>query len=80
MPAPSLESFPNKISEPPADSVATLGRVVDEVVVLQTPPWLLSIGEHYEDFTQVSDDEVMACLRPNATQVPRGAAEVPSPA
>lgn len=64
----------------PADIVATLGRVVDEVVVLQTPPWLLSIGEHYEDFTQTSDDEVMACLRRTATPVPRGAAEVPSPA
>ena len=29
----------------------------------QRPPWFLSIGEHYEDFRQTSDDEVVACLQ-----------------
>jgi putative phosphoribosyl transferase len=47
----------------PEDIVATMGRVADEFVVLQTPPWFFSIGEHYEDFRQTSDDEVVACLQ-----------------
>jgi len=46
----------------PEDSVATMGRVADEIVVLQTPTWFSSIGEHYEDFRPTKDDEVMACL------------------
>lgn len=44
-------------------SVATMGRVADEFVVLQTPAWFLSIGEHYRDFRQTSDAEVVACLQ-----------------
>jgi putative phosphoribosyl transferase len=47
----------------PEDIVATMDRVADEFVVLQTPPWFFSIGEHYEDFRQTSDDEVVACLQ-----------------
>lgn len=64
----------------PRESVETLGRVADAFVVLETPPWFLSIGEHYEDFTQTSDDEVMACLRRTATPVTTRVAEVPRPA
>jgi predicted phosphoribosyltransferase len=36
--------------------------VADEVVILLTPPWLGSIGEFYEDFTQVDDAEVIRLL------------------
>jgi len=43
----------------PEDSLATMGRVADEFVVLQRPPWFLSIGEYYEDFRQTSDNEVL---------------------
>ena len=32
----------------PEDSVATMGRVADEFVLLQTPTWFFSIGEPYE--------------------------------
>ncbi|HEY7524728.1 MAG TPA: phosphoribosyltransferase [Candidatus Limnocylindrales bacterium] len=46
----------------PADLVATMGRVADEFVAVRRPGWLLSIGEHYEDFTQTSDDEVRRLL------------------
>ena len=61
----------------PEDSVATMGRVADEFVALQTPTWFLSIGEHYEDFRQTSDDEVVACLQ-RATKPAIGqVAEVP---
>ena len=61
----------------PEDIVATMGRVADEVVVLQTPTWFSSIGEHYEDFRQTSDDEVMVCLQRAATPVIDQAAQVP---
>ncbi len=47
----------------PEDSVATMGRVADEFVVLQRPAWFLSIGENYQDFRQTSDAEVVACLQ-----------------
>lgn len=60
----------------PEDSVATMGRVADEFVVLQRPPGFLSIGEHYEDFRQTSDDEVVASLE-RAAERARGLAEVP---
>jgi putative phosphoribosyl transferase len=45
-----------------------MGRVADEFVVLQTPPWFFSIGEYDEDFRQTSDDEVVACLQRPANQ------------
>lgn len=59
----------------PDDIVARMGRVADELVVLQTPTWFLSIVEQYEDFRQITDDEVVACLsgprtRPSA-RLPR---------
>jgi predicted phosphoribosyltransferase len=62
----------------PADCVATTGRVADEFVVLQTPTWFLSIGEHYEDFRQTSDDEVVALLQRAAKRATGRGAEVPA--
>jgi predicted phosphoribosyltransferase len=47
----------------PRDSVATMGRLADEFVALQRPMWFLSIGEHYQDFSQVSDEEVVGLVR-----------------
>lgn len=61
----------------PEDSVATMGRVADEFVVLQTPTWFFSIGEHYEDFRQTSDDEVVAFLQRAAERAIGQAAQVP---
>lgn len=46
----------------PRETVRSLERVVDEVVVLATPDWFGAIGEWYVDFAQVSDDEVVALL------------------
>jgi predicted phosphoribosyltransferase len=34
----------------------------DEVVVLLTPAWLGAIGEFYDDFAQLTDDEVIRLL------------------
>lgn len=39
-----------------------LSRMVEEVVILETPEWFFGIGQFYEDFAQVGDAEVIACL------------------
>ena len=46
----------------PEDIVAAMHGVADEVVVVDTPPWILSIGEFYEDFAQTSDEGVVSLL------------------
>jgi predicted phosphoribosyltransferase len=40
-----------------------IDREADEVVCLETPAILYAIGYHFRDFSQVSDDEVVATLR-----------------
>lgn len=45
------------------DSIARLRRVVDEVVCVQQPRWFTAVGEFYDDFGQVSDEEVARLLR-----------------
>ncbi len=39
-----------------------LNSLVDEVVVLHTSEWFFGIGQFYEEFLQVEDHEVIACL------------------
>jgi predicted phosphoribosyltransferase len=46
----------------PAQALRTLGREVDELVVLATPDPFYAVGQWYSDFTQVSDDEVIELL------------------
>jgi putative phosphoribosyl transferase len=46
----------------PPRIVAELKALVDEVVVLHTSEWFFGIGQFYEEFPQVEDDEVIACL------------------
>lgn len=46
----------------PPDTVAKLRGYADEVVCLQTPWGFQAVGQFYEDFDQVSDDEVIALL------------------
>jgi putative phosphoribosyl transferase len=43
-------------------AVAMLGREADDVVVLQAPPLLMSIGEWYVRFDQLEDAEVLRLL------------------
>lgn len=52
----------------PADTVAAIAAEVDEVVCLEQPEFFHAIGNHYADFHQVPDDEVIAALR--AAEVP----------
>ncbi len=44
------------------DSAARLREEADEVVCLLMPPLLHGVGQWYRDFSQVSDDEVVAAL------------------
>jgi predicted phosphoribosyltransferase len=45
------------------DTVALLRPLVDEIVAVETPEPFGAIGMWYDDFGQVSDDEVRALLR-----------------
>jgi len=47
----------------PMDTIAELAGLVDEVVCLATPEPFRAIGLHYEDFHQLSDDEVIAAMQ-----------------
>jgi putative phosphoribosyl transferase len=46
----------------PPRIVAELKALVDEVVVLHASEWFFGIGQFYEEFPQVEDEEVIACL------------------
>ncbi|MDI6637570.1 MAG: phosphoribosyltransferase [Bacillota bacterium] len=46
----------------PPDSVARLEAEADEVVVLSRPVPFFAVGQFYEDFSQVSDEEVQDIL------------------
>ena len=46
----------------PDDIVARFAGYADEVVCLQTPAFFFAVGQGYRNFTQTSDDEVIALL------------------
>jgi len=46
----------------PADTVQRLKQIVSDVVVLCAPVVFMAVGTFYEDFEQVSDDEVVAIM------------------
>jgi putative phosphoribosyl transferase len=46
----------------PPETTARLGAACDAVVVLQTPYAFSAVGEWYDRFDQVGDDEVRAAL------------------
>jgi putative phosphoribosyl transferase len=47
----------------PADVVDRMGELTDEVVCLQAPARFRAVGQWFQDFRQVSDDEVRGLLR-----------------
>ncbi len=49
------------------DVLSRLRKAVDEVVCLETPDPFYAVGEHYRDFHQVTDAEVMEALDEAAT-------------
>ncbi|OLT00464.1 phosphoribosyl transferase [Pseudonocardia sp. CNS-004] len=46
-----------------SDRVSGLRAEVDELVCLETPRWLVGVGQFYADFRQTSDDEVVDLLQ-----------------
>ncbi|HEX2136296.1 MAG TPA: phosphoribosyltransferase [Microvirga sp.] len=46
----------------PADTLERLRAEADDVVCLMTPEPFYAVGEHYDDFTQTSDREVIRLL------------------
>jgi predicted phosphoribosyltransferase/pimeloyl-ACP methyl ester carboxylesterase len=60
------------------DSVTALTDDADEIVCIEQPTWLQSVGEWYDDFTQVDDQTVVDLLerarRRTAPTGPRAAA------
>lgn len=46
----------------PADTVARLGEIADEVICLEVPRLFFALGRYYRRFDPVSDDEVVAAL------------------
>jgi putative phosphoribosyl transferase len=57
----------------PPRVLAELKSLIDEVVVLHTSEWFFGIGQFYEEFPQVEDDEVIACLEKVRTALlPKG--------
>jgi predicted phosphoribosyltransferase len=46
----------------PADSLDELSRLADEIVCLMSPEPFYSVGSHYRDFTQTTDEEVIDLL------------------
>jgi putative phosphoribosyl transferase len=47
----------------PPDSVASLRSLADEVVCLETPEPFFAVGLWYEEFSQISSEEVTSLLR-----------------
>ena len=50
----------------PAGSIDAMRRAADEVVVLETPAHFHAVGQWYTDFSQTTDDEVVALLHASA--------------
>ncbi|WP_252273366.1 phosphoribosyltransferase [Pseudomonas subflava] len=50
----------------PLETVQRLRPLVDELVCLETPDPFRAVGNHYRDFRQVSDQEVVELLAPRA--------------
>jgi predicted phosphoribosyltransferase len=46
----------------PEESVAALEPLADRVVCLETPAWFFAVGQFFDDFRQVGDDEVVEIL------------------
>ena len=47
----------------PRPSLAEISHLADEVVCLETPPLFFAVGQFFEDFRQVEDEEVVQILR-----------------
>lgn len=62
----------------PAGWTVQMADAADDYVALGTPAAFMAIGQFYEDFTQTSDEEVVACLDRVAREVQRDADHDPA--
>ncbi|MEW6066850.1 MAG: phosphoribosyltransferase [Nitrospirota bacterium] len=46
----------------PEDTAEDIKKMVDEFICPEIPEWFMAVGNYYEDFTQVSDEEVVEIL------------------
>jgi putative phosphoribosyl transferase len=46
----------------PPETANELKKMVDEFICLETPPYFVAVGNYYQDFTQVSDEEVVRLI------------------
>ena len=46
----------------PPDVLVSLRREADDVICLQSPPNFRAVGLHYDDFSQIGDEEVVSLL------------------
>ena len=64
-----VREYPNSVTiaapVAPADETIKemLSKVSNNLVILHTPPMFMSVGQWYEDFHQLSDEEVMEYLK-----------------
>lgn len=47
----------------PPDTLRKVEKLADEVVCLEAPEYFMAVGQFYEQFPQVEDEEVIALLR-----------------
>ena len=52
----------------PSETIREIGRLVDKLIVLATPEPFYAVGNHYMDFRQVGDDEVVQYLERAASR------------
>jgi predicted phosphoribosyltransferase len=53
----------------PQETIERLRREADDVVVISTPFLFGAVGQFYEDFAQVSDDEVREIMRKHGYKI-----------
>jgi putative phosphoribosyl transferase len=46
----------------PMETIGEMKKLVNEVICLATPPFFEAIGQYYDNFYQVEDEEVSALL------------------
>jgi len=55
----------------PRDTAARMARLANDFVCLETPPLFYAVGQFFDDFAQVSDEEVETLLRAASTKSTR---------